>query len=59
MGQFGHSIYSDNNLVPFQVWLREAMPKPEKVSICFAQDLPFLEHFRTTGSAHSQIDSQK
>ena len=36
--QLGHSIFGENNLVPFQLWLREAWPKPEKVSLCFVQD---------------------
>ena len=38
MGQLGHSIYGYSNLIPFQFWLRETMPKPEKVSLSFVQD---------------------
>ena len=60
VGKLGHSICSDKNLVPFRLLRREAMPKPERVSICFAQDYNFsLEHLRTIDSEHSQTDSQK
>ena len=36
--KFEHPIEGDSNLFPFQLWLRKAMPKPEKVSLCFVQD---------------------
>ena len=59
VGQLGHSIYGNNNLVSFHLRLREAMPKSEKVSTCFVRDCTFLGHLRTTDSGHSCIDSQK
>ena len=43
VGQLGKSIYGDSNLVLFQLWLREAKPKPEKVYLCFVQDCIFLK----------------
>ena len=42
MDQLGHSIYGNNNLVPILLWLMEAMPKPEKVSVYFVQDCTFF-----------------
>ena len=52
VGQLEHSIYGDNNLVPFWLWLREALPKLEKVFLCFAQDWTyFLENLQATDSA--------
>ena len=42
MEQPRHSIYGDSNLVLFLLWLREAMPKPGKVSLCFVQDCTFI-----------------
>ena len=54
VGQLEHSIYGDNNLVSFQLLLKEALSKPEKVSLCFVQDWAyFLEHIGTTDSAQS------
>ena len=37
-----HPIYGYSDLIPFQFWLREAMPKPEKVSLRFVQDRTFF-----------------
>ena len=54
VGQLEHSIHGDKNLVPFQLWIREAMRKPEKVFLYFVQDWTyFLEHLRATDSAQS------
>ena len=52
--QLERSIYSDKNLVLFWLLWREAIPKPEKVSISFVQDYNFfLEHLQTTVSEMS------
>ena len=37
VGQLGFSLYGSNNLVPSQLSLREALPRPEKVSLGFFQ----------------------
>ena len=42
VGQLGHSIYDDNNLVPFQLLWRKAMLIPEKSLYVLSKIAPFL-----------------
>ena len=41
-GQLGNSIYGENNLAPFQLLWREAMPKPEKSVYVLSKIVLFL-----------------
>ena len=42
VGQLGHSIYGDNNLVPFQLLWREALAELEKSLYVLSKIAPFL-----------------
>ena len=44
VGLLDHSIYGDNNLILFQLWPRESLPKPEKDFLRFDQDSSYFQN---------------
>ena len=53
--ELGHSIYGDNNLVPFQLLWKEAMPKPEKSLYDLPKIAPFLQNTSGQTILHIQV----